>query len=448
MKLNLPEQLTALAQKAPFPVYVVGGAVRDALAGLPATNDVDICAPADAEAFSALAKSCGLGVNGIYRNTGTVNLSAGDAKIEFTSFRSDMYRGDGHAPARVTFTSDMHTDASRRDFCCNAVYYDIQTGGVCDPLGGIADIREKRLRTTRDARQVFAEDGLRLLRLARLAAQLGFTPDAACLAGARESARQIDTITAERIFAELQLILHADQKYGVRYAQYEGLKLLDATGVLERVLPELTAGRGLPQRADFHAYDVLEHSLRACRYADPRVRFSALLHDIGKPAAYRETGKYHGHDAIGEPIGRAVLQRLKAPLRLTETVCRMIALHMFDLDGKVREAKVRAFIVKNFDVYELLLLVKQADYAGCKDDTDLCPTIAKWEAIREAMVREGVPFTLKELAVKGDDLKDLLPARRIGETLQALLLRCAQGALQNRRDALLREAARLAAEKP
>ena len=126
MKLNLPEQLTALAQKAPFPVYVVGGAVRDALAGLPATNDVDICAPADAEAFSALAKSCGLGVNGIYRNTGTVNLSAGDAKIEFTSFRSDMYRGDGHAPARVTFTSDMHTDASRRDFCCNAVYYDIQ----------------------------------------------------------------------------------------------------------------------------------------------------------------------------------------------------------------------------------------------------------------------------------------------------------------------------------
>lgn len=289
---------------------------------------------------------------------------------------------------------------------------------------------------------------LRLLRLARLAAQLGFTPDAACLAGARESAKQIDTITAERIFAELQLILHADQKYGVRYAQYEGLKLLDATGVLERVLPELTAGRGLPQRADFHAYDVLEHSLRACRYADPRVRFSALLHDIGKPAAYRETGKYHGArrdrradrargaaaaegafaaDGDGVPHDRA------AHVRPGRQGARGEGARLYRKELR----RVRAFAAR-----------KTGGLRGCKDDTNLCPTIAKWESIREAMVREGVPFTLKDLAVKGDDLKDLLPARRIGETLQALLLRCAQGALQNRRDALLREAARLAAEKP
>ena len=447
MELVLPEQLHALAKRAPFPLYAVGGAVRDALAGLPATDDIDLCAPADADAFSRLAADCGLEVNGVYRNTGTVNLTAGGAKIEFTSFRSDFYRGDGHAPARVTFTDDMETDARRRDFRCNAVYCDLKTGEICDPLNGRADIAARRLTATREPVQVFSEDGLRLLRLARLSAQLGFSPDGETLAGARASAKQIDTITAERIFAELQLILHADGKYGVRYAHYEGLKLLDAIGVLERILPELTAGRGLAQRADFHAYDVLEHSLRACRYADPRVRLSALLHDVGKPAAYAATGKYHGHDAVGEPIGRAVLQRLKAPKKTTETVCRMIALHMFDLDGKVREGKVRAFLVKNADVYELLCLVKQADFSGCKDDLSPCPTLKKWEEIRKKMVHEGVPFTLKELAVKGDDLASFLPARRIGEVLNTLLLRCAQGALPNRRDALLREAARMAEEE-
>ncbi len=446
MKLALPAQLKTLAHKAPFPVYVVGGAVRDALAGLPASQDIDLCAPADAEKFSQLAESCGLEVNGIYKNTGTVNLSAGEAKLEFTSFRSDFYRGDGHAPARVTFTSDLQTDARRRDFCCNAVYYDVETGGVCDPLGGMADIAAKRLRTTRAASEVFCEDGLRLLRMARLSAQLGFAPDAACLAGARQNAEKIDTISAERIFAELLLLLHADKKYGIRYAHYNGLKRLDEAGVLERILPELTAGRGLAQRADFHAYDVLEHSLRACRYADARVRLSALLHDVGKPAAFRETGKYHGHEVLGVPIGRAILARLKAPKHTAETVCRLIALHMFDLDGKVREGKVRAFLVKNHDVYELLRLIKQADFSGCKDDLSPCPTLLKWETIRQRMVREGAPFTFKELAVNGNDLLALLPPARIGETLEHLLLRCAQGALQNRREALLREAARLAAE--
>ena len=447
MLLALPEQLKTLARKAPFPLYVVGGAVRDALAGLRASDDLDLAAPADTETFSRLAESCGLEVNGVYKNTGTVNLTVDGRKVEFTSFRSDFYRGDGHAPARVVFTGNLPTDARRRDFCCNALYYDIETGGICDPLGGRADIAAKRLRTTRAAKDVFAEDGLRLLRLARFTAQLGFKPDAACLAGAKAYAAQIDTISAERIYAELQMILHADEKYGLRYAHYEGLRLLDETGVLERILPELTAGRGMPQRADFHAYDVLEHSLRACRYADPRVRLSALLHDIGKPAVFRETGKYHGHDAIGEPIGRAVLQRLKAPNKVTELVCRMIALHMFDLDGKVREGKVRAFLVRNLDVYEPLRLLKQADFSGCKDDLRPCPTLAKWENIRQAMVREGVPFTLKELAVKGNDLFGLLPAPQIGETLWQLLLRCAQGALPNRRDVLLAEAARMAGVK-
>lgn len=446
MVIRFPEKLQRLAECAPFPLYAVGGAVRDALAGLPASPDIDLAAPASAEEFSRLAQRCGLQVHGVYKNTGTVNFGDGAQKFEFTSFRTDTYRRGEHAPAAVAFTQDIRTDALRRDFLCNAVYYDIAKGTLEDPLGGADDARAHVLRTTRAAEEVFAEDGLRLMRLARQAAQLGFAPAEECVEGARQNAARICFISPERIFAELQAILHADEKYGRRYAHYEGLKLLERTEVLGHILPELAAGKGLPQRADFHDHDVLEHSFRACKYADARVRLSALLHDVGKPAVYRQTGRYHGHDAAGEPIARAVLARLKAPKKLTETVCRLVLLHMYDLDGRTRESKVRTFLVRNHDVYELLLLVKQADYSGCKDDLSPCPTIRKWEEIRARMAAEGVPFTLRGLAVRGDELRGVVEVQKTGDVLQKLLLFCALDGRRNRRETLLEEAARIAAD--
>ena len=117
---------------------------------------------------------------------------------------------------------------------------------------------------------------------------------------------------------------------------------------------------------------------------------------------------------------------------------------MYDLDGKVRASKIRAFIVKNYDVYEPLLLLKQADYSGCKDDLNVCPTITKWENIRSEMEVEGVPFTLKQLAVRGNELKGLVPAPKTGEILNKLLLWCAQDGARNEKAALLAEAGRLA----
>ena len=441
--LSIPEKLHTLANKADFPLYVVGGAVRDALAGLPPSRDWDLCAPVPAETFSALAEKCGLTVNGVYKNTGTVNLTDGTAKMEFTSFRTDTYRRGEHAPESIEFTQDILTDARRRDFKCNAVYYDIREEKIVDPLGGVKEIENKVISATRDADEVFSEDGLRLMRLARQAAQLGFTPDLACIFGARFNAALIGKISPERIFVELTLILHADEKYGIPYAHYDGLKLLEGTDVLAYILPELAAGKGLPQRADFHDHDVLEHSLRVCKYSDTRVRFSALLHDVGKPAAYLETGKYHGHDAYGETIARQILNRLKAPKKLTDTACRLTALHMYDLDGRAREGKIRPFIVKNYDVYELLLLVKQADFSGCKDDLRTCPTITKWEDIRRKMENEGAPFTLRQLAVRGNELHGVVPPARTGEILEKLLLWCAQDGRRNRKDLLLAEAERL-----
>lgn len=232
MKELIPEQIQILAQGCPFPLYVTGGAVRDCLAGLKCAADWDLAAPVSAETFEKAACKCGFTVQSVYKHTGTVNVSKEGVKIEFTSFRSDKYRRGEHAPCDVVFTDDIETDAKRRDFKCNAVYYEIARGEFVDPLGGIRDIRDKIISTTREADEVFSEDGLRLMRLARQAAQLGFTPDFPTLFGAKFNAALIGKISVERIFSELMLILHADEKYGIPYAQYNGLKVLQSTDVL------------------------------------------------------------------------------------------------------------------------------------------------------------------------------------------------------------------------
>ncbi len=247
MKLALSENLTALAKGCPFPLYVVGGFVRDALAGLDAA-DVDICAPADTDEFVKVAENCGAKINAVYKNTGTVKLKFGAEAYEFTCFRSDEYVRGAHRPVKTFFTDDMLLDARRRDFKCNAVYYDIGAERFCDPLGGIADIEQRRLTTVADADKVFGEDGLRLMRLARQSAQTGFAPDGECLSGAKKNAALISDVSAERIYAELNAILHADLRYGKAYGQYGGLALLDKTGVLDFILPELTAGHGSARR--------------------------------------------------------------------------------------------------------------------------------------------------------------------------------------------------------
>ncbi|MGN1052687.1 MAG: hypothetical protein ACI4SH_04775, partial [Candidatus Scatosoma sp.] len=264
--------------------------MRDFLAGFPLTDaDFDLCAPLPAEEFSALAQSAGFCVNAVYKRTGTVKFSAcaeedggKTARFEFAAFRYDTYVRGEHTPKQTFFTEDIVSDAKRRDFTCNAIYYDIARDCFCDPLCGADDVKNKRLKCVDEANKVFGEDGLRLMRLARMAGTTGFLPAEDTLAGAANNAALIADVSPERIYTELLLCLGADERYGVKGGAYAALSLLNKTRVLDYILPELTAGRGLAQRADFHDHDVLEHSLRAAGYAEKNVRLAALLHDVGK----------------------------------------------------------------------------------------------------------------------------------------------------------------------
>lgn len=424
----IPLKLKELANSCPFPLYVVGGSVRDFLLDLTNANpDWDICAPVSAEVF---LNSTGENFKkkSVFKNTGTVKFEDDDgAAYEFTSFRSDKYVRGFHSPSEIFFTTDITLDAKRRDFTANAIYYDIKNDEFLDPLDGIAAVQNRRLTTVDDAAKVFGEDGLRLMRLCRQAAQLNLTPDDECISGARENAALILDIHPQRIFSELSSILTADTKHGAANGHYNGLKLLDKTGVLDYILPEISAGRNLAQRADFHSHDVMEHTFRCVKYIEPDItlRLAALFHDVGKPVCLKTQSNCHNHETIGAAMTKQILSRLAAPQKLTERVTRLVQEHMYDMKSAVRENKLKKYIVQNYDLIFDLMKLKQADYSACKDDLNECPTNKRWHVVLEQLKKDNAPLKVKDLDVNGLQLIDIgIPKDKISKVLNELLFEC------------------------
>ncbi len=442
MKLPFDARLINLASKLSKPLYAVGGCVRNFLINGTLSGDVDLAGDIDLDQLTTAINEVGFKVLAEYNRTGT--LVFGDdyqKRYEFTTLRKEEYlQGGGHTPYLVERTHSLLEDALRRDFKCNAVYYDLKTGSIVDVLGGVDDIKNRRLDTVTTPKEVFSHDGLRLMRLARFCAELNFKPTPQVLEGARLYADNIKDISVERIYAELTQMLCSDTKYPFsdQKGHYTALKILDDTRVLDRIIPELTLGRGMKQRSDFHDHDVLEHSLRCVLYAPSQIRLAALLHDVAKPFCMIRDGRYHFHAVEGENLARQVLKRLKAPERVIGLVTRLVKNHMLDMKLDVREIKIRRFIVENADLYDELLMVKQADYSACKDDLAECPTVTRWKQVYKSMLESKTPFSVKQLKISAEDLIQAgYKGEQIGKQLSKLLELCVENPQANDRDRLL-----------
>jgi len=415
------DELKVLAEYFPKELYAVGGFVRDGLAGL-RFHDVDIAADVSPDEVFAALKNSPFTVKETSKKLMTLKI-IGKGEYEYTAFRVDSYT-DGHSPTEVKRTSDMYFDALRRDFTANAVYMEIKSGVFCDPLGGIADIKSKVLRMTRE--QTFKEDGLRLMRLCRQAAELGFSIEKDTLESAKKNSFRIEEISPERIREELSRILVADTRYGVADAHYRGLKLLDEIGVLEKILPEITVGKGMEQRKDFHKYDVFNHILQTVRLADPKVRLAALLHDIGKPYCMINYGKYSKHAAEGEKLAENFLRKYRYSNDEIRETLFLVGQHMFDLRGERTEEDVRLFLQKNYLYLDKLFLLKDADFKASGVVPGECPALIRHGRILKEMRKDGVPFSLSELKINGSDLEEMgVKGCKIGDLLQKLFTACA-----------------------
>lgn len=414
MDIRLPRKLKVLSYYLPS-LYIVGGYVRNSLLELP-VSDVDVAGEYTVDEVFAALSGTEFGVTGINKKLGTLKIYSREDRnfaVEYTTFRVDSYPvGSGvHTPSDVVFTKDMAKDAMRRDFTVNAIYYSVDTEEYIDYTGGIADLHRRILRTTGDPEKVFSEDGLRILRLVRLASELNFDISPETFAAAKKTVNLLKDISGERIRDEFMKILVADTRYpclNARAAHLKGIYLLDDLGAINYILPELLDGKQLKQEPKYHVYDVFEHAVQTMFYCPPEIRLSGLMHDIGKPASLKKHGSMYFHGEEGVAIAKRRLGNggLRLSTREITSVCRLIAAHMYDIDGLTSERKLKMFIVDNLDYIENIVKLKRADAKASAGSPDAVSVSAeRIEKMAKIMRTDGTPLSLADLKVDGNDLE-------------------------------------------
>ena len=399
-------KLKEIALTLGSPLYIVGGAVRDFVFSKEYSSDIDLASPADFELFNAALKKCGIVSAALYRRTHTVQFEFDGKKCEFTSFRKERYAdGGGHTPEFTEPTDDIYEDARRRDFKCNAVYYDVIEGEFVDPLGGIEDIKNKILDTVKTPDDVFKSDGLRLMRLARFTGELGFTPTEEVIESAKKYSGNLKDISAERIYAELVSIINPDKKHGFSPTDgfYRAVEVLYKTGVMKYVFPYFD-----------------DISLRTCFFAGKSIRLYAL--------------------PVGERDGvKARFLSLKSPVRVAETAERVVETLPKFMDGNnEKEAEeLKIFVLKNSDIIDKIIALKSA-YAEATEDKRYADSAERIKKIYKNAADKNLPKSLKELKINGTDLKKSgITGGDIGAALETVFNLVATEKLPNEKERLL-----------
>lgn len=437
MHLAFEPELIALAELVRdkgAELFVVGGFVRNSILGLP-VSDTDITSSLLPEEMIALCDSAGFKVVPKGIDFGMVEVHIGDKKYEHTTFRSDTYsEGGAHRPTAVSFSDSPQNDAFRRDFTVNALYASVISGEIVDPTGGIADANSRLIRTTTpDPKLILNDDGLRIMRLCRFAAELGFDIEEKTLEAAKECAPLLADISKERVRDELIKILMADTKYGMdpEKSVLRGLHLLDETGALDVLFPELARCRGVEQSPRFHRFNVLEHIFRTVELSSPdiRVRLACLFHDAAKPIMLEKQGNMHGHDAASADISREILTKYRFDNDTCQIASWLVGHHMFDLDCRAKDTTLkRRFAAWGEERTRLLACVREADFCGSIGERISVKSSERWLRVLEEMKAKNTPFSENELACTGRDIMEWLslpPSPEIGRIKTALFMHCA-----------------------
>jgi poly(A) polymerase len=319
--------------------YLAGGCVRDLLLGR-TPNDYDIATDAHPDRLISLFPDS----DRVGAHFGVVLVREGGAQVEVATFRSDSAYTDGRRPGAVRYETDPRQDVLRRDFTINALLLDPGQNQVLDFVGGRDDLRNGVVRAIGDPEIRFREDHLRMLRAVRFAARLGFRIDTATMQAMKRLHALIQKISTERIRDELVRIL---TEGGARY----GFELLDQSGLLEDILPEVARMQGVEQPPEYHPEgDVWTHTLLMLeQLRDPTITLAlgALLHDVGKPSTFRiaERIRFDGHVEAGVKMAGEILSRLRFPNDQIAQVEALVGNHMRFKDvQQMRESTLKRFL--------------------------------------------------------------------------------------------------------
>ena len=408
-----------------FQAYFVGGCVRDLVMGRePKDYDVATDATPD-EVVRLYPESLTVGAQ-----FGVVIVPREEGNVEVATFRSDGRYDDGRHPAEVRYARTPQEDVRRRDFTINGLLFDPASQEVLDYVGGQADIRARRLRTIGDPVARLSEDRLRMLRAVRFAARFGFALDTAAMAAIQNLASQIYEVSAERVRDEILKILTEGQAR-------RGFELLEVTGLLREVLPEITALRGVAQPPEFHPEgDVWIHTLLmldGLRDPTPTLALGVLLHDVGKPPTFtvRERIRFDNHVEVGAKMAEAICARLRLSARETERVVELVRHHLRfkDFPRMKRSTQLRFLRMEGFAEH---LELHRLDCLSSHGD------LANYELARKLLEETPAEEIKPQPLLRGDDLigQGYTPGPLFKTILQTVEDAQLEGKLHSRDEAL------------
>lgn len=435
MKLDLPnsvKKVFEILDNSGFCGYLVGGSVRDCL--LEKTPlDFDMTS----DATPAEIKDCFSNYRVIETGIrhGTVTVIIDGHSIEITTHRREGNYSDKRHPDEVMFTKNLDEDLARRDFTMNALAYHPQKGFV-DLFGGIEDIQEKRIRCVGDPRERMNEDALRILRALRFSSVLGFALEEETQKAINEACEQLKEISAERVAVELVKLLCGKNVKKV---------LLEETTVLGVVIPELLPAKDFDQKNPHHCYDILTHTAVALENLPPtpHLRWTMLFHDLGKPETYSRDalgiGHFNGHSRPSESLAKHRLNALKLDKESIAKICKLIKYHDTVVEPSKRSVK-RWLNRLSEALFRDLLEIKRADVlAQSLEYRFRLDGLAELENILSEVIAENECFSLKDLAINGNDLiaMGIADGPEIGQLLKHLLENVMDDEVENAKEVLI-----------
>ncbi len=422
---ELAKKICHVLHEAGHQAYLVGGCVRDLVLGRE-PEDYDVATGASPERVQALfPQSVGVGAR-----FGVILVQAGETEVEVATFRSDIGYSDGRHPDRVEFARTGEEDVRRRDFTINGLLMDTQTGQVLDFVEGQADLKARIIRAIGAPDERFGEDKLRMLRAVRLAARFGYQIEPETFAAIRRFHAEITQVSAERIRDEILKIL-------TEGAARRAFELLDETGLLAVLLPEVGKLKGCPQPPEFHPEgDVWIHTLLMLERLDhptTTLALGVLLHDVGKPPTFRVADRirFDNHTEVGAVMAEAIGRRLRLSTDEIEQVTALVRHHLRFKDVfQMRPATLKRFARMNrfeehLELHRLDCLASHGDLSG-------------WQFVKDFLARTPPEELRLPRLLTGDDLIALgyTPGPRFAEILEAVEDAQLDGRLTNREDAV------------
>ena len=412
--------------------WIVGGYVRDKLLGRPHANPDVVVENGDALALArSFAELAGAAPPVTFERFGTAQVTMPGHLVEFVTARSESYAPDSRKPD--VRPASLEEDLRRRDFTINTLLMDTK-GAIHDPLGGRKDLEARVLRTPADPERTFADDPLRMLRAIRFATELGFEPAPELVPAMRKLRSRLapPVISVERISDELRKML-------VSPSPGRALRLLDEAELLEVILPEIAAGKGVAQ-SGYHTHDVFGHTVLTVEATPPDLllRVAAVFHDVGKPSTAKGDGTFLGHEEVGADIARAALERLRFPTKEIDVVSRLVQLHLRPVFYKSEwtDGAVRRLARDAGPLLERLMALARADIAASAypEPEKLDELQARLDAVRAEQPSRLVPIITGEEIMR---IRGIGPGPEVGKIKERLEELVLEGEIRPERQAVI-----------